>query len=453
MASATEYAHPLFATSFANANENQTLYRFRIFNNESTPTLPFRLWLTSDMNWFDPDIFSYALPPDGADDDSPYWDFPPVYPNESAEISFRVNRTVGLPDRILLDTEALNKWIGECKTFVPLNGTNESETKIENYLWSLNKSYDVVMYYEENGYALAKIKDYNTFAVFKIGNITEMAMIEDDKTITTLVSNYVKKGTVDRYVNLSQVRWSLEETQRIKSRPEKDCYRISGMDRFPCVDRDTCLYACFSVPVCSNIGQSGWSFLDTLQSYNKTVYDANTKLDHAVSSSADLELSPNYERAAALLQELIELNRAETKVIYHPLYTSYGYCEPADYAIPQQMGARRDLLDYLEINCLYGQKDWIIQESIHTAVTLNPPKPKPKLNNTINVTPQVNTSNHIELQNITTNQTETQEECCLGGMCSLGGVKKIAGLCWQWGAIILVVAVLAIYWLIKPKRR
>ncbi|MFH1785874.1 MAG: hypothetical protein ABH842_05585 [Candidatus Micrarchaeota archaeon] len=452
LASAEEYEHPLFATSYANANDNVTLYRFRILNNETTQTLPFRVWLTSDMNWFDPSIFSYALQPDGSDQGKPYWDLPPIYPNESSEISFTVNRTVGLPDRISVSTQQIDRWSGECSDFAPYNGSSSSKVKIQTYLQSLNKSGNVTLYYEEGDYAIAYLEYYKTYAVFTINNIT---MVDDETIISSLASNYTKKVATPVSVDLSEITSAFEGSVTLKADAEAECYRISGMDRNPCVDRDSCLYACFSVPVCSNIGQVGWDFMDTLLDFNQTVSTTNLKLDQMIVSSADFENSPTYEKAEALLEEMIDLNRQETEVIYHPLYISYGFCPPAEYGIPQQLGARRILLDYLEENCIYGKENFIVEESLHTAEVLAPPKPKPP----VNVNQTINTSTNTSIPNVTiTNNTiqntsQNTTECCIGSICSIGGVKTIAGICWQWATIGVVLILAIVFYITKPKRR
>jgi hypothetical protein len=374
---AETYNHSLYSSSYAESTENMTTYKFKIPNTYNTTTLPFRLVLKSDFDWFDPIALDYALAPDGIDGDSPYWYIPQMLPNESIEVSFAVNRIVGLADSIEIETETVEMWTNEC-ALAPYVADNESASIIKEFMESLNRSQNVTVYYEEremNGSTktvIAHLDGYNVFAVFKIGS--NVSAVSDQTNISTIAANYINaiSALENDTQNVSGLYLDLIDTRGLKSEAENECYMLTGMDRFPCIDRETCLYSCFSVPVCSQIGQSGWSFMDTIMSYNESVESANSVLDSAISSMEMFSKYPSYDNAQNALDDLIELNKAETVVIYHPMFTSYGFCPPAEYGIPQQIEIKRQILDYMEENCIYGEEERIVSESMQVARLLEP---------------------------------------------------------------------------------
>lgn len=372
------YPHPLFSTSFAQAGKNVTTYRFRITNPAATPAASFRIWLSSNFTWFRPQELDYELMPDGVDDDSPYWDIPPIETNETAEVSFAVDGMMGLPNAIGVSAEPLARWETGCSNLAPHNASERSVLLAAGYLNVTNRSQEVTGYYEEGSLLLAYIEGYGTFAVFSI-NATDPGQarpVSDEPAIAQLVAAYADAATPPSAANLSMLHEALLRTKELKYRPEHECYMLTGMDRFACVDRPSCLYACFSVQVCSLIGQSGYDFLDTIQDYNRSIFRTNSLLDGALDSSQRMAGAPSYETGREAMDDLVSLNRAQTAVMFHPLIMSYGFCEPPDYGVPGQTGARREVLDYLADTCVHGEEERIASEAAHAAPLLAPPPEK-----------------------------------------------------------------------------
>lgn len=428
--------HPLHSSSFADFQDNQTVFRFKIYNNYSTPTEAFTIRLGSGFDWFVPQDFEYPLAPDGYRYGEPYWEVPPMHANESMEVSFIViNRTVGLPDEITVAIEPLDRWNEPCGKAVPFNSTEGNRMPVKALLASLNRSQDVETYYDDGEYVLAVLKGYGSFAVFAIdgsgaagGNVSVAA---DRASVERAVRRYIAALRARPGGNFSKPYEAVRRSKSLKYGPESDCMRISGMERFPCVDRETCLYACFSVPVCSLIGQSGWPFLDTLQDYNKSRSEANGILEDAIDSSYLFSQAPSYRTAKGAYDDLVELNRAETVVIFHPLFTSYGFCEPAEYGLPGQLDARRELLAYMEETCVEGEEGRIVNESLQAASKLAPPPSE--ISRTEAPQLQSNASKPVIV--IPQAAAPDAEACCWNGMCSMLGEERILGLCWEWAAL------------------
>jgi hypothetical protein len=156
-----------------------------------------------------------------------------------------------------------------------------------------------------------------------------------------------------------------------------------------------------------------------------------------VDANSVLEQQPNYENAKKAFDSMVTLNRAETTVIFHPLFTSYGFCQPAEYSMPQQIEARRQVLQYLEDNCLYGEKERIISESLHFSSRITAPAE----GRTIVIT-NVTMGPTVVVYNGTRNQNESNairdSNCCLNGICSIGGFEQFEGICWQWWIVLVI---------------
>jgi hypothetical protein len=227
----------------------------------------------------------------------------------------------------------------------------------------------------------------------------------------------------------------LLQAEELKYAPEHDCYVLSGMDKNPCVNRTTCLYACFSVPVCSDLGSNGWSFIDTLEDYNASVYNADQLLSAALASGSALSQAPSYAAAQAALDDMAALNRAETAVIFQPLITSYGFCQPPEYGMPLQAGATRELLDYLDADCAEGQAGRIASESLHAAALLAPPPQSGTAGISGPTAPPANASNLAGTQGLA--DATVQEAANATGTQAAGTAPSSSGL---MAAFVLLLA-------------
>jgi hypothetical protein len=434
--------YPVYSSSYSYARENRTVYTFRTFNSYDEPTSAYRLWISSNFTWFYPPNFTYDAQPDFKDDDSAYWDMPPILPNETAEVSFEVNRLVGLPEEIRVRTEPLNKWKPECQHFRPLNGTANSFFLVQDYLVRTNRSQNVTAYYEDGGLMLVFLEGYGAFAVFSV-NGTDARPVSDAGRIGGLADAYALAAAPVPEGNVSALHDAIISTKGLKYKAEHECYMLTGMDRNPCVDRESCLYSCFSVPVCSLVGQSGWDFMDTILDYNRSVTEANALLENASASSDALVKSPDYYSAVKAYDDLVALNRAESRVIFHPLINSYGFCEPPHYGLMGQTDARRELLDYIGSTCMAGAADEIKSDAEHVAPLL---LPKPEANFTdAGAGGPENISIEVGTGFAPPAPADEQGACCAFGICSVFGIERIGGVCWEWAALGLLGVALVLF--------
>jgi len=352
-------------SSYISSAGINTSVRFRILNPSGSSTGAFRLTLSSSLGWFAPKNLTYALPPDGyTGSGMPYWDMPPLGPGESTEIFFLAKGSVGLINMISVGAEPLMRWQGGCSRFVPYSGTGLNQN-ISQYLDSLNVSQNARVYFLRNGMALAHLEGNGSFAAFSV-NDTNVTVIDDGSTIGALVSDYAAAASSSS-ADTSKPFSVLSYSRQLKAGAEKSCMMITGMDKFNCTDRTTCRYACASVPACWYVGQVGWPFIDCLLAYRISVDSANAALDRAVNSSYSFSQAPSLDAADEALSDIKGLNRYETAVIYQPIFTTYNFCPPPEYALPQMIDARRQLLDYMEGNCVQAEKARMISESVAIA--------------------------------------------------------------------------------------
>jgi hypothetical protein len=456
--------YPISASAYTKSGENDTSIRINLINPYPIPTEAFRLQIEAKASWFYPKNFSYALEPDGYTQSGwPYWDMPPLEHNESVEISFIVKSKIGSTNLINAKAQPLNKWSGGCRYLVPsvLSRNKSAEAKaISEYVFSLNQTQNVTVYFEQSqdntSLILALVGP--EYGVFRIDN-TNVSVVTDKDTISGLVREYVAANSPQTTLNESVPYEIIKYSKEAKRGPEDSCLLITGMDRHRCVDRQSCFYSCFSVPVCSYIA-TGWEFIDTMLDYKKTIDAADSSLNKSMDSAYAFKVTPTYRSATAALSDMKTLNKAETNVVYHPLFTVYNFCQPADYAIPKQIEARRVLLDYLDENCLYGEDMRIINMSMQLGVMLsaleNITIEKNVTADNITTTPALNvTINETNISKEGEDQINEHErtDCCTFGVCSVMGIEQIYGLCWEWWLLILVLIIVGLAALLRRKIR
>jgi hypothetical protein len=446
--------YPVDSFVYTETGKNTTSIRMKITNIYENSTKAFRLQLQSSASWFAPKEMEYSFDPDGfTKDEWPYWEVYPLEPNESIEVAFEVSAIIGSASLIDAKAETITRWSKSCK-YPITEADDEIELSLEKYLFSLNYTGESKIYFTKNetNRTLVLALSDSELGVFRL-NGTDVSVISDNDTIAAIVNEYIMTNSPDRTFNTSKPYELMKYSQNVSAGPERSCMIITGMDRNNCTNRESCFYSCFSVPVCSYIA-TGFDFIDTILSYKKSIDFANEKFNKSLDSSYEFKTDPAYFSAQAALTDLKELNKAETTVIFHPIFTTYNFCPPADYAIPQQMEARRILLDYINENCLYGEEEKIINQSLEFAALIKTLEENASVEN-ISETPVINIT--INDTNITDmpaeNQSIEKPECCASGACSIFGIEKIADVCWEWWTLFLLILIIGIFVILKRRKR
>ena len=451
--STNSLVHPLSSSSLT-SKDGVSTFRFEIRNIYNSSTTPFRVSISSNLSWFDTGLFDYSVQPDGyLKNNSPYWDLPPLFPNESMELSFTINKKVGRPDKIEVTTESIDTWSNGCNSLLP----------IENTSYSLAFPDNTTIYYSKtintNKTFLVHLDYYNVFAVFVAKpQSSEVYLSSDVSIIKNVISSYVNLSAskvVAPKIDLRLFSRSIIKGNQSKNESEFDCLALTGMDRYPCSDRESCRYACKSVNVCSQVAQ-GWDFIDTIYDYNQTRTDVNSQIDKSFDDASSFISSPSYYNTKKALDSLIQLNTVETELIYHGMFTSYGFCSSPDFSLPSQIEVKRQLITYLDSYCVYGEEDRIVNESLTAASKLSSLINKKPLDFSLanSTAAPVNIST-LELENKSVNSSfssapenlnpTSPSACCFAGICEIGGVETVYNICWEWWVVGIILLLLVFF--------
>jgi len=439
--------YPVDFLLYTATGEENTSLRMKVRNIYGSSTEAFRLSIESKAPWFTPKEMEYSLEPDGFTSDGwPYWEVYPLGPNESIEISFVVDAIIGSANLINAKAQRLDRWSGNC-TYPVSEGTNASYPGLDRHLFIMNHTGKNMAYHswnDGNETVLLALTD-SGFGVFRL-NGSDISVVSDNATIEKIVDDYLDQNKPDETFNSSGVYGIMNISRNISMVAQQRCFVLTGMDRYNCTDRQSCFYSCFSVPVCSYIA-TGWEFIDTILEYRKTIDFADQEFNRSLDSSYAFMDEPGYDSAKSALADMVELNKAETAVVFHPIYTTYNYCPPADYMIPWQIEARRILMDYLESNCLYGERGELINQSLALSSVLK---------ENANISVGINETNATaSLPNITINETnatgtvknQTEDE---EGECLLGR-SPVEGICWELMLTTVVILLIVGYILLNKK--
>lgn len=134
--------------------------------------------------------------------------------------------------------------------------------------------------------------------------------------------------------------------------PERSiCEQYTGVDKMPCYDRDSCLKACFAVPICSMIKSE--QFIFTILDWNI----AKEKVDDSfLVVYNDLEDAETISDYSNLRDSINTLKRNMEEMEENGLYSVYGFCEGMDLSYSSLNSAKSTILE--------------IEESLSTAPTV-----------------------------------------------------------------------------------
>jgi hypothetical protein len=127
--------------------------------------------------------------------------------------------------------------------------------------------------------------------------------------------------------------------------------------------------------------------------------------------------------------------------------------------MPQQMDARRELLDYLDENCLHGEEPEIVNQSLRFAklasewstpvnvssvpdnITTNISTQVPE---NMTTGPNMTSTNNTVSTNNTPGEGDVGISCCAFGICSIAGYKTFGGVCWEWWVLISTAVIISV---------
>jgi hypothetical protein len=139
---------------------------------------------------------------------------------------------------------------------------------------------------------------------------------------------------------------SLVDSYNITREKEFECKAYIGLDRYPCVDVDTCFRACYT-PVCTSMKLGmGRPFLDLMESFSNlsSYIDSNiTEFRKKVASTSEFNSTQQIDDLVVLLDNIksdsIAINNND---IFNPMTLSF--CYPVDYNLTYLTQAETNIL-------------------------------------------------------------------------------------------------------------
>ncbi|MCX6775948.1 MAG: hypothetical protein NT130_03820 [Candidatus Micrarchaeota archaeon] len=212
-----------------------------------------------------------------------------------------------------------------------------------------NETFTKVNFNTSSGdYYIVSITDEPSFILaYQNGSLT--IITSKDGIRNALISYYASNGVTaeDLKINKSYVDelLSLMESYNETRVKEFECKTYIGIDRFPCVDLDSCWRACYT-PICQQLKiGAGKPFLELIWTFsNLSLYiDSNlSTFNQKVSSLSEFN-SSQFDEIIALIDNMRNNSIAiNSNDLTNP--SALGFCRPVNYNLTYLMNAKIKLL-------------------------------------------------------------------------------------------------------------
>ncbi|PIT84028.1 hypothetical protein COU37_05210 [Candidatus Micrarchaeota archaeon CG10_big_fil_rev_8_21_14_0_10_45_29] len=186
---------------------------------------------------------------------------------------------------------------------------------------------DVGIYIEPN-------IEYQTVELALDGANSTLLVIEGKETILINEGTSVKEESEIFEVLTQNIRYDsgydkvLEDTDALllqmrydEENSRKECYKMTGMDRYPCEDKDTCVLSAFSTPISSTSVQAD-GFWEAMLEYRQNIEKISKASDEL--EALLQKAKPNNDSAKAIEFKIREIIDLEEKMAQNPLLLAQG---------------------------------------------------------------------------------------------------------------------------------
>jgi len=188
-----------------------------------------------------------------------------------------------------------------------------------------------------NNYWIVNIQGEDTLLI----NSTP-SLITDQETIYDVILTQFREESMVDYKK-EQVKQSVTTFYNSQYPERSICEQYTGVDKMPCFNKESCLKACYAVPICSMVKSE--PFIMTIkdwvekkdqvdESYNSTL----NKIDSAVYLSDYSSLDSSLNGLKNDMEEMEE----------NGLYSVYGFCKDMDISYNSISSAKSLILDIEE---------------------------------------------------------------------------------------------------------
>lgn|GEM_PF-3828717 len=166
-----------------------------------------------------------------------------------------------------------------------------------------------------SNYWIIRINGEETFIINQKAEI-----VKDKAVIEELLINYMKEN-VNLEQKKTQILGYIEAFNESQYPLREECERTTGVDKMPCDDKESCLKACYAVPLCAM--QVRDDLVEAIREWNALRNDVDAAIVNAKQKAGDLNTQQDYEEMSGLIQEM---RTAMEEMDAHKIYT-IPYCK------------------------------------------------------------------------------------------------------------------------------
>ncbi|MEM4389688.1 MAG: hypothetical protein QXG98_03415 [Candidatus Micrarchaeia archaeon] len=181
---------------------------------------------------------------------------------------------------------------------------------IEEYLYPGEKRSDIAitpLITSLGNYSLVKIRGNETFLIKNASFVLDTAEISNVLADHYLATIYPKEEELAELLALLKAfNDSRDGISTYGLRAESTCRMMTGMDRYPCYDRKTCVYACAATFQCGGASNQfaplfglGESFVNSLVSLGIALNQTDTNIELFVKNIQAINATKNYTQLLA----------------------------------------------------------------------------------------------------------------------------------------------------------
>lgn len=237
--------------------------------------------------------------------------------------------------------------------FIGVVFSQACDNSVEIYL-DTGEDYKYVSFTLDKEYFLFSINDkYSMLASCDKGAV----FLKNPESIEGVLNGYSNSVTAvkpDKQA-IDQLKSKIKEFEGSR-RGEEECERYTGVDRFPCNDRESCIASCYT-PMCNDmkhgtgceIGGEGCEFIDSIAHFSISleILDNKTgKLNSVLDEVDAVEDVSTFNNGINVIDELVSVSEG---INTNPLMKTieekgYYFCPKVDYKTDSLLEIREELV-------------------------------------------------------------------------------------------------------------
>jgi hypothetical protein len=170
---------------------------------------------------------------------------------------------------------------------------------------------------------------------------TPALLTEKTKITDVLIVRFEEESMID--YRREQVKDFILQFEESQYPHRSTCEQYTGVDKMPCYDRDSCLKACYAVPICSMIKSE--PFIYTILDWNNAKNNVDESL---IKVYEDLENAKTISDYSKLRNSITSLENDMDEMEKNGLYSVYGFCKDMDISYDSLDYAKSIILDIEE---------------------------------------------------------------------------------------------------------